>query len=296
MGTNRALLVALKYKDDQNQKQIAHAVKQMYGVRDILTTRYAFDISDMIIMTDEEENIGTSQWPNADNVIKTLRQIIGQSRPGDKIVFYFNGHGNRQPDEPDSRSDTGYYEYLTMADTSFIPDYRVKEIESSIRDGVSFTLIAESCHSSGLMEGSHEVVGDSLIQKSTKKKTKKGEGSKKKKENKKKKDKKKTKGPKVETKPPRGILIAACQSYQKSHYGPKDPNDDDSEVVSHFTHVFLELLYLTEGRLSLQDLIVGVNRRLSRIIWRKKLLVQRAGLYCNQDQANQPFLGGMVVD
>lgn len=131
-----------------------------------------------------------------------------------------------------------------------------------------------------------------------KKKKKKSKGSKKKNKDK---DKEKGKGKgkgkeKVDvTKPPRGILIAACQSYQESYYGKVDASDTKSLVVSYFTHVFLELLYQTNNNMTLEDLIVKVNRRLSRTIWRESPLKQRAGLYCNPDQANQLFLGGMVV-
>lgn len=69
-------------------------------------------------MTDEDENQKTTKWPNCDNVTKAHRKIIGMSHPGDTILFYFIGHGNRQMENTKLPNDTGFMEYLVMADST----------------------------------------------------------------------------------------------------------------------------------------------------------------------------------
>jgi len=53
----------------------------------------------------------------------------------------------------------------------FSSDYKLRDIENTIPKDIHFTFVSESCHNAGLMEGSHEFIGNSLINNKKKKKS-----------------------------------------------------------------------------------------------------------------------------
>jgi hypothetical protein len=82
-------------------------------------------------------------------VMEHLREMVRQSRFGDRIVFTYSGHGSWVPDmsgdEPDRRD-----ECLCMFDYEsggYILDDELGDIVRQKRFGVRFTIVSDSCHS-----------------------------------------------------------------------------------------------------------------------------------------------------
>ncbi|KEH41754.1 endonuclease/exonuclease/phosphatase family protein [Medicago truncatula] len=248
----RALLIALEYKDHEIENSLPHAIHQMYKVRKILTTRYGFHKKDVVVMTDKKGEKNNSHYPpTADNIKKNLKKMGYESRPGDKLFLYFIGHGGREEAPQGSPNDTGFVEFISTANSTRI------------------------C---GLMEGSHECIGRSVITDDKKKSSKNDKGK-----------CTKEKGNK-EKQTPSSIFLASCQSDEDCYYGHVNGHD-----VSYFTHTLLELLYLSEGQMSLMELVTEINRKLSRITDAVgNVIQQRAGLYCSPAQSEEKFLGGMI--
>jgi hypothetical protein len=145
-------------------------------------------------------------------------------------------------------------------------------MEKQIPKGVNFTFICESCYSSGMIEGSHECIGRSVLN------------------DYKKKDGKNKKGDR-EKEMPSSISISSCQSDEECHSGPIK----NGQHVSYFSHTLLQLLYQSEGEFSLRELVIEINKILARTTDKYgATLKQRAGLYCSRSQSEQKFLGGMV--
>ena len=79
------------------------------------------------------------------NVTAALHKLIAEAVPGDVIVVTYSGHGtyiqDKNGDEPDSRDEALYlYDGLLVDDV-------IREILAGLKQGVSLTVISDSCFS-----------------------------------------------------------------------------------------------------------------------------------------------------
>jgi hypothetical protein len=101
----------------------------------VLSSKFNFQIISII----------KDQQATRENIISQLSTLIKTSVPGDILVFTYSGHGSYVVDtsspKPDHKEETIY----TIDGNLF--DYEFRTLFNSIPDGVSMTVILDSCFS-----------------------------------------------------------------------------------------------------------------------------------------------------
>ncbi|KAH7446896.1 hypothetical protein KP509_01G080900 [Ceratopteris richardii] len=105
--------------------------------------------------------------PTGANIRQALRSAIAStSSPNDAVFFHFSGHGTRLPPanaRPNAQlSPLDYDECIVPCDMNLITDEDIFEIVESLAEGVRFTIVADCCHSGGLIRYEKEQIGDSF--------------------------------------------------------------------------------------------------------------------------------------
>ncbi|KAL6523785.1 hypothetical protein OROGR_017388 [Orobanche gracilis] len=109
--------------------------------RKILIEQYGFLPENIKMITDE-----TRPTPTKSYVVRKLCKSVSKLKRGDKFVYLFIGHGNREVVQYDDL--TGHVEYqicgMDKGYQTVIVDYTLRQIVQSIPDGVYFTMISDS--------------------------------------------------------------------------------------------------------------------------------------------------------
>ena len=69
-----------------------------YGVEDAnlsQTTKDAKAFKQLLSKQTKDITLLTSTYANHDNILEKLRAICNRAQNGDRIIFYFSGHGNK---------------------------------------------------------------------------------------------------------------------------------------------------------------------------------------------------------
>lgn len=80
-----------------------------------------------------------------DNVKLVLQAILNASKPGDRVVFHYSGHGTQVPDMNNEEKD-GIDEALYLYDNCLVDD-ELFNILSQVKDGVKLLVLLDSCFS-----------------------------------------------------------------------------------------------------------------------------------------------------
>ena len=82
---------------------------------------------------------------NRNRFLNELTFLIAESNPGDHIVITYSGHGTQVYDHDGDEGD-GYDEALYLYDGALVDD-DIRDILSTVKDGVILTFVADSCFS-----------------------------------------------------------------------------------------------------------------------------------------------------
>lgn len=115
-------------------------VNDAEGWASLLTGHYDFPKSDVQMIINEQAI--------KKNVMKHLQDLIAGANSGDVLVFTNSSHGSYIPDA-DGDEPNGYDEVLCTYDIedNQIVDDELRELFTDLPDGVSLTVISDSCHS-----------------------------------------------------------------------------------------------------------------------------------------------------
>ncbi|KAH8484061.1 hypothetical protein H0E87_028475 [Populus deltoides] len=143
----RALLIGVTYKRKHLLKGTINDVKSMRG---FLIKNFGF----------KEENIRVlkEQDTTKKNILQSMEWLVKDCQAGDSLVFYFSGHGLRQPDfERDERD--GFDENICPIDFMTEGMIRDNEINSLIvwplKKDVTLHAIVDACHSGTILDLEH---------------------------------------------------------------------------------------------------------------------------------------------
>ncbi|KAI3805092.1 hypothetical protein L1987_27139 [Smallanthus sonchifolius] len=96
--------------------------------------------------------------PTKRNIQEALRWLVKDNQPGDSLVFYFSGHGLRQPDLFDDEID-GFDETICPLDfktAGMIVDNEINDtIVRPLKSGVKLHAIIDACHSGTILDLPH---------------------------------------------------------------------------------------------------------------------------------------------
>ncbi|XP_015578879.2 metacaspase-1 [Ricinus communis] len=150
----RALLIGITYTKWKHK--LKGTVNDVKNMRKLLIETYGFQKENILVLTEEET--GPEFAPTKKNIQKSLNWLVEGCQAGDSLVFYFSGHGLRQPDFNDDELD-GYDETICPAD--FLEEGMIldNDINSTIvwplPKGVTLHSIVDACHSGTILDLVH---------------------------------------------------------------------------------------------------------------------------------------------
>ncbi|KAG6711077.1 hypothetical protein I3842_05G035900 [Carya illinoinensis] len=150
-GMKRALLCGVTYRDKTySLKGTVNDVKRM---KVLLMQRFGYRRDCIRILTETGSESDFS--PTKKNIQESLKWLVEGSESGDSLVFYFSGHGLRQPDFNDDEKD-GFDE--TICPVDFMQEGMIldNEINSTIvrplKKGITLHAIVDACHSGTVLD------------------------------------------------------------------------------------------------------------------------------------------------
>ncbi|XP_050261755.1 metacaspase-1-like isoform X2 [Quercus robur] len=149
----RALLCGVTYKN--KKYKLKGTVNDVKSMRNFLIDKYDYPEECIRVLTEEEEE---NFSPTKKNIQESLKWLVEGSESGDSLVFYFSGHGLRQPDFNDDERD-GFDE--TICPVDFMQEGMIldNEINSTIvwplKEGVTLHAIVDACHSGTILDLEH---------------------------------------------------------------------------------------------------------------------------------------------
>lgn len=105
-----------------------------------------------------EEQSDPNLTPTKKNIQKALSWLVEDCKSGDSLVFYFSGHGLRQPDFSQDEID-GFDETICPSDfmtAGMIFDNDINTtIVKPLKTGVKLHAIVDACHSGTILDLEH---------------------------------------------------------------------------------------------------------------------------------------------
>ena len=109
-------------------------------------------------MNAEDDPLDLERIPTKKNIENSLKWLVEGCQRGDSLVFYFSGHGLRQPDFKDDELD-GFDETICPVDfmkEGLILDNDINEtIVWPLEEGVTLHAIVDACHSGTILDLEH---------------------------------------------------------------------------------------------------------------------------------------------
>ncbi|XP_048227279.1 metacaspase-1 [Ricinus communis] len=147
----RALLIGITYASWRNR--LKGTVNDVKNMRKLLIETSGFQEENILVLTEEEAR--PEFTPTKRNIQKSLNWLVEDCRAGDSLVFYFSGHGVRQPDFNKDEQD-GFDE--TICPVDFLEEGMIfdNDINSTIvwplPRGVTLHAIVDACHSGTILD------------------------------------------------------------------------------------------------------------------------------------------------
>lgn len=140
--TNRALLVGVnKYKIPGSD--LGGCVNDVTNVRDILLKNFGFTVKDIRMVVDERATKA--------GIMKRLKWLVKDAKPGDRLLFHFSGHGSqirdRDGDELKDRLDEILCPHDMDWDGTYITDDELADLFGKVQKGVNLEVLLDCCHS-----------------------------------------------------------------------------------------------------------------------------------------------------
>lgn len=145
----RALLCGVTYKKEKFR--LRGTLHDVHSMKDLLVQKFNFSDDAILILAEEE----AYKPPTKRNIMNAFKWLMEDLKSGDSLVFYFSGHGLRQPDFDDDELD-GFDETICpldfrtegMISDNYINDILVKRLIP----GVTLHAIVDSCHSGTVLD------------------------------------------------------------------------------------------------------------------------------------------------
>ncbi|CAN1821114.1 AMC1 [Linum perenne] len=141
----RALLIGVTYKSWKYK--LKGTINDVKNIRSLLIHHFGFSTDDILVLTE--------LTPTKKNIKASMEWLVKGCESGDSLVFYFSGHGVRQPDMNNDEKD-GFDETICPSDfmeAGLIFDNYINEaIVWPLKNGVTLHAIVDSCHSGTILD------------------------------------------------------------------------------------------------------------------------------------------------
>jgi len=153
-----ALCVGCNYSFDSNNA-LQGCINDAHHWAELLTRNYGFEVvmmTDDVISTDGRKGWDNTQAPTKTNLLRVLKEIIGQLNPGDCFVWTFSGHGGSVKDRDGDDKD-GHDETICLPDEKkslyqMTDDDLYRKAVCKVPEGAKMTAIFDCCHSGGALD------------------------------------------------------------------------------------------------------------------------------------------------
>ncbi|KAJ6853323.1 metacaspase-4-like [Iris pallida] len=152
----RAVLIGCNYPGTEDE--LEGCVNDVQRVRRCLVELFGFDERDIEVLIDTD---GSYTQPTGANICQSVERLVRRAKPGDSLFIHYSGHGLRLPTADGEEDDTGYDECIVPCDMNLITDNDFRDFVCQVPDGCRLTIVADSCHSGGLIDSSEEQIGES---------------------------------------------------------------------------------------------------------------------------------------
>ncbi|XP_028077434.1 metacaspase-1-like isoform X1 [Camellia sinensis] len=150
----RAVLCGVSYQ--KKKHKLKGTINDVNRMKSLLTDHFGFLETSICVLTEEEDD--PNLIPTKENMQKALRWLVADCKSGDSLVFYFSGHGLRQPDFDMDEID-GYDETICPSDfmtAGMILDNDINNtIVKPLKEGVKLHAIIDACHSGTILDLEH---------------------------------------------------------------------------------------------------------------------------------------------
>nr|XP_043629362.1 metacaspase-1-like isoform X2 [Erigeron canadensis] len=145
----RALLCGVTY--ERQKYKLKGTYHDVISMQDLLIKRFGFPSRSIHILAEMDQYF----HPTKRNIQEALRWLVKDNHEGDSLVFYFSGHGLRQPDFYDDEID-GFDETICPLDfrtAGMIVDNEINDtIVRPLKKDVKLHAIIDACHSGTILD------------------------------------------------------------------------------------------------------------------------------------------------
>ncbi|CAI9786191.1 unnamed protein product [Fraxinus pennsylvanica] len=148
-GAKRAFICGVSYK--KQKFRLRGVVNDVYSMRDFLVNQFNFPRDSILMLSEEDSHMP----PTKKNIEDGFKWLTRDLRFGDSLVFYYSGHGLRQPDFNNDEKD-GFDETICPVDFKtegmIVDNYINEAIVRPLMQGVTLHAIIDSCHSGTMLD------------------------------------------------------------------------------------------------------------------------------------------------
>ncbi|KAM7280222.1 hypothetical protein ACFE04_007356 [Oxalis oulophora] len=154
LANKRAVLCGVSYRSVKYQ--LGGTINDVRRMRDLLISNFGYKKEWIRVLTEEETH--PNFLPTKANIINSMKWLMEKNQAGNSLVFFFSGHGLRQPDFDQDELD-GFDETICPMDYKehgMIVDNEINSILVSplIKD-VTLHAIVDACHSGTILDLPH---------------------------------------------------------------------------------------------------------------------------------------------
>ncbi|PON55909.1 Zinc finger, LSD1-type domain containing protein [Parasponia andersonii] len=150
-GRKRAVVCGVSYRGQK--RNVKGSVNDVNCMRYFLVEKMGFPVDSILVLTEYETD--PLRIPTRRNMQMALRWLVQGSQPGDSLVFYFSGHGDRQEDQDNDEVD-GFDETLCPVDYELSGKIVDDEINATIvrplTQGTTLHAIIDACYSGTVLD------------------------------------------------------------------------------------------------------------------------------------------------
>ncbi|KAH9906120.1 caspase domain-containing protein [Epithele typhae] len=146
----RALIIGI---GGSSQAKLCSPHRDAKAWRDLIVEKYGFVEDEIVLMLDDAVTPESLQ-PTRENVLSQIKRFVDGARSGDKLMFYYSGHGSQVPTdtEPD-----GFDEAIWFNDEvqPILDDELRLHLVERLPQGSCLTAIFDACTSGTLLDLEH---------------------------------------------------------------------------------------------------------------------------------------------
>lgn len=144
----KALLIGINYKG--TDAELRGCINDIKNIRSILINNCSYTSENIKVLTEE-----TNILPTKNNIENEINWLVSNCMPGDKLLFYYSGHGYNVPDESNDEND-GKDEVLIPLDYEkngvITDDWLYKNMACKVPTGVNLIGFTDCCHSGTMID------------------------------------------------------------------------------------------------------------------------------------------------